>query len=356
MSYLSEVHNCAPDIQDLLSAHFTGIGNGISPDQFPMLQYLNMQAKTMGIKQIVNPRPGKVRDLQLLYTRPILESDVSDTGLSNCATGDTIGDSYVDYQIDTTNDAVKFNSTVTLSDLHCTSEPFETFFTKKLLVLIDGVDRKVSSKTATQLALLTGAWSDNAESAYTVSSNALQIDYKSGSGSAGSYNVEKFYDIADALTMTGFGNEKVIFGGSQINGLVKFAQAGCCASNGVDLGQIFAEYGIASVYDRHVASALGGEAYSVAVQSGALALLTFNEAGWKDGVPMLVNASSFKKFSVVSPKTGVPMDVTVSEDCTTGGITISVSACTKLVGLPTDLFQTGDNYLGVKFVNKIQAV
>ena len=353
MSYIGTVQQCAPNIQAMLADHFTGIGDGVSPDQRPFLQFVNNQTRTIALKQTVNPSYSKVKTIELLYRRPLLSTDVDGTSPSNCTTGDDLGNSIEEYTINTADggDWVNVNATYALTDLHCGIEGFAEFFTKELTRLVDGVDAKVSAKTATQLLAVAGAWSDDAEAAYTVSSNKLQIDYQNASSE---FNVAKFYDIADALQMTGFGSQAVIFGGTQINSLMRFAQAGCCANNGVELGQLWAEYGLASVYDRDVASAFGGQAHSVAVQPGAVALLTFNQAGWKNGVPMLVNSGNYAMFSIVSPKTGTPMDVKVIDDC--GSITISVAACTKLVALPNDLFQTGDNYYNVRFVNKIQAV
>ena len=353
MSYIAAVQNCAETLQDSLEQHFTGHGNGISPNQRPFLQFLSNQSNTMGIKQIINPMPGKVKTINLLYRQPLVQSDIDETTSTVCSGGDDLGNMLQSYSIDTASggDWNTKTATFSLSDLHCIDESFEVFFAKELARLVDGVDAKVSYKSATTLATLAGTWSDDVESAFTVTANKLQIDYLDASSK---YNPEEFYKITDSVIMTGFGADSVIFGGQKINGLANFAKAGCCASNGVELGSLWSQYGIASIYDTDVASALGGQAYSVVTRPGATALLTFNEAGWKNGSMVVDAGANYILFSIVSPKTGVPMDVLVSDACKS--ITISVAACTKLVGLPTDLFQSNDNYSGVKFVNKIQAI
>lgn len=353
MSYINAVQQCAPNLQAMLADNFTGIGDGISPDQRPFLQFLN--ANVAGIRQTVNPSAGKKKTVELVYRRPLMATDIDETTAPVCSTGDDLGTNIEEYTIDTASggDWNTKTFTVALADLHCTLEDFPQYFSKELARLIDGVDAKVSYKSATTLATLVGGFSNDADSAYTFSGNTLQIDYQDSSNN---FNPSRWYDLSDAIKMTGYGSQAVMFGGAKLHGLAKAAQAGCCNNNGVELGQIWSQYGFASVYDRDVASALGsGQAYSAVVQPGAVALLTFNEAGWKNGVPVLIgNASNYLHFSVVSPKTGTPMDVKVKDDC--GSITISVGACTKLVGLPTQLFQETDNYAGVTFVTKIQAV
>jgi len=351
MSYISAVQECAENIQAMLSDHFTGIGAGISPEQYAFLQFVNNQAGTIGIKQTVNPTPGKVKTVNLLYRQPLLESDVDETSPTACTGGDDLGNRLETYTIDTASDWKTKTATYSLSDLHCIEESFADFFTRELARLIDGVDRAVSDKTADQLALLTGDWSNDTESAFTVTSDALNVDYKD---STNKYNLEEFYNIISAKQMTGFGSMSAYFGGEKIFGLARAAQSGCCAINGVEMGQMWGQYGIAFAYDRHVQASLGGQEYGVIVQPGATALLSFNEAGWKNGLPVWMNGANYTIFSVISPKTGTLMDVKVSDNC--GAVTISVGACTKLVGLPTNLFQTSDNFREVKFVNKVKAV
>lgn len=352
MSYINNVQQCAPNMQAMLADYFTGVGNGISPAQRPFLQFVN--ANVAGIKQIINPTPAKVKTIELLYRRPLMASDIDETGAPSCSGGDDLGTNLEEYTIDTTRDGgdwVKKTERVNLGDLHCTDESFADYFTAELARLIDGVDAKVSADAATALALLVGNWSKDTIATYSVSGTALSLDYQDSSNN---YNPARFYDLSDAVTMTGYGQQAVLFGGSKLNGLARFAQAGCCSNNGVELGQIWDQFGFASVYDLDVATALGGQAYSAVVQPGAVTLLTFNEAGWKNGVPMILQNSFTYHFSVVSPKTGTPMDVKVTEDC--DGVSISVAACTKLVGLPAHLFQETDNYGGVTFVNKVVAI
>lgn len=349
MSYINNVQQCAPNMQAMLADYFTGVGNGISPAQRPFLQFVN--ANVAGIKQIINPTPAKVKTVELVYRRPLMASDIDETTAPVCSGGDDLGTNIEEYTIDTANDWVGKTMTVSLADLHCTDENFNDYFTAELARLIDGVDAKVSKDAATALALLVGQWSKDTIANYSVVGTELRLDYQDSSSN---YNPARFYDLSDAVTMTGYSSQAVMFGGAQLNGLARFAQAGCCSTNGVELGQIWDQFGFASVYDLDVATALGGQAYSAVVQPGAVTLLTFNEAGWKNGVPVLIGSSNYAHFSVVSPKTGTPMDVKVSDNC--GSITISVAAATKLVGLPAHLFQETDNYGGVTFVNKVKAI
>ena len=44
------------------------------------------------------------------------------------------------------------------------------------------------------------------------------------------------------------------------------------------------------------------------------------------------------------------MDLTITDNC--GTVTIAVATATKLIGTPTDQFQTGDLYFGINGIAK----
>jgi hypothetical protein len=75
-------------------------------------------------------------------------------------------------------------------------------------------------------------------------------------------------------------------------------------------------------------------------------LITYNEAS------QIANlGANYAKFIMFSPRTGLPIDIVLKDDC--GTISVVGYANTKLVGLPTDMFASGDEYRGVTFVNKL---
>jgi hypothetical protein len=107
------------------------------------------------------------------------------------------------------------------------------------------------------------------------------------------------------------------------------------------------QFGKAFLYDKRVATAIGGNNLkSIMFQAGSVALITYNEASQ---VPNL--GANYAKFKMFSPRTGLPIDIVLNDTC--GVISVTGYANTKLVGLPVDMFATGDEYDGVTFVNKL---
>lgn len=63
---------------------------------------------------------------------------------------------------------------------------------------------------------------------------------------------------------------------------------------------------------------------------------------------------TYSQQVIFSPRTGLPIDVMMKVDC--GTLHIVMTATTKLVGLPNDLFPVDDIYQNVNFVNEIKVV
>lgn len=349
MSYISQALVCAPNIQDMLSAGFAANGQNVVQEQYPFLQFLASEANNFGIRQKVHPSTNKVKTVELLYQQRILETDVS-SNLSNptCTATNKRGNLKADYTIDSAVN-VGITQLIDSDDLTCTDLPFGEFLTGQILRMVDAVDRKLASQAATQAVALAGVWSNDTESSYTVSSDRLQIDIEVNNQIA----PFGYHDIQTAAQMTGYGNQKVIFGGAVLNNYLLRSQFGCCTDQGIDLKALWAKYGVASAYDRFLTAALGDKDYSLLTQPGALALLWYTKAGWSNGASVNIGAD-YAMTGIVSPNTGVPMDLTIKDDC--GNISVSVIATTKVVGLPTDMFSTNDNLDAVTFVNKIEAV
>ena len=51
---------------------------------------------------------------------------------------------------------------------------------------------------------------------------------------------------------------------------------------------------------------------------------------------------------IIDPATGMKVDMVMSDNC--GRVTIALTATTKLIALPTDMFSAGDVYEGVNYV------
>ena len=71
-------------------------------------------------------------------------------------------------------------------------------------------------------------------------------------------------------------------------------------------------------------------------------------------MPGVFTGHNYHHQTIVSPKTGLPYDLIIKDDC--GAISINVVGTFDLKGMPSDMFATGDNMEGVNFVNQIEVV
>ena len=344
MSYISQAQQCAPAIQDKLNNNFN-VGNSMLMEPLPYLEFLASQANNFGLSQKIVPAPGKTKTVQLTYMQRILDTDIDSNATSGvCSGGDSLGNSLASYEIDTDVNRYK-TQTFNVNDLQCTDEGFVSFLAAQIDRLIDGVERGVSVTTAAATPALIGNWSVDATSAYTIVADNLQLTDS---------DIKTFQKLNTAAVMTGYGAQKTVFGGQLLMDFIGYAKAGCCSSSGIDIAALWAQHGFAAMYDRHLASALGGHTQGLLTQPGSLALLNYTEAGWKDGSAIATAGSNYIKMGMSSPRTGLRYDVTMSDNC--GVITLDVRGTTKLVGLPTDMWTTTDNFDGVTFVNKLRVV
>ena len=107
------------------------------------------------------------------------------------------------------------------------------------------------------------------------------------------------------------------------------------------------------MYDQKF-EAINGVNRAVVIKPGALQMLYWTYAGWADGVAAPFNPSNTGfKTVVFGMRTGLPFDLTVAESDCGSTINIILTATTKLVGLPNDMYQDSDIYDGNVGVNEI---
>lgn len=347
MSCYSTLLHACPNLQNNISDYFDTCMTGPFKEALPELEYLLSGANTNGIAVTVNPMGGKLRKLDVTYKKRLLESGTS-AGLDwdTCPTGDLIGDCVETYEIDPDDN---FYKTVTFksSDLQYRCESNANYFNEVMLMLMDVVERKVATRVAEDTISLIGNWASDVT---TVTADFLQVKTLKD-GTTQDVALQAFQDIDLAMMKTGYCTPGIIFASDDFYKYSRIVQEACCSTTGINLEGIIARYGKATVYDRRVQTALGGTTKNILVALGALQLLTYNQTGWKDGMPADMGSNYFQ-FKLVSPRTGLPFDIKVSDNC--GVVSITAVATTRVVGMPTDLFAGGDTYDGVTYVNGIQ--
>ena len=349
MSYISNIVQSCPNLQDRLVNHFSACP---ILENYPFYQFMLSEINTSGVQMAVHPSSGKRRTVELRYQQRYLESNVTEGFSDFCSSENKPGDSIATYEIDDT-DRVGISSVLNVDHFAEACDSTASYLAAEVARLIDVVERKVATKYAAEAALLTGKWASDVQN---VTNDILALDVELTSGEL---NLKAAQALKRALQKTGYCDTPIVFAGDDYVNYAEAMQAGCCSNQGVDLSAILAKYGTATLYDKRIASALGGVEFGVVLQPKALQPLFYTKGNWKNEALLGVFAgvpSSYTSTTIVSPN-GLPLDVFISDNCSNGGqITISVSVSTKLVGMPSDMFAIGDDLEGVTFVNKIEAV
>lgn len=354
MSYVTSVLNACPDLQAELDAYFNVCDASLLPDPAPLNEFLWSGLNRSGIQQTVSPGRGKVRNLQLRYDQRLLESAVTSVNgcAPVCAASTRRGDLISEYTIDTCA-TIRVEELITAEDMKDTCRPIEQIVTKKLAMLFKAIEAAIATRYTALAITKFGEWQANVQNtaANAQGNNAEALLIKTYRDGTTDVNPEAFYEVQLALQQSNYCNGAAIFSGYDFKKHADLMKAGCCSNQGIDLGSILSQYGIAVTWDRRFENAMG-TTYAMAVMPGALQPIYYNHAtslpAQAAGVTVGTNYQKFIMFTM----NGIPVDVTLADNC--GALSILVDFTGTLVSLPTDMFAPGDNMEGVTFVNKIK--
>jgi hypothetical protein len=341
MSYLDTLLVQCEDFQ-------TKLGNvwakdaSLVRDPIPFLEYLRSDDNMNGIDVAVNPGEGKTMNVNLTYFQRIPESQVVAASERGCATETKRGNCVKQYSIDTTA-LLNSSEVIEAKDLERFCQNNDEYIVGVIMRHLNAIDRKVATQTATQAAALLGGYSADAVAAYSITGDDLVLQTKDSGGQYLPGAIEKLDQAALMSSYSGF----ISFGGNAMSEYLRLTLSGCCSNSGLDVLELYRQYGYAFAYDRRLATALGNVlTKNMIMEPGSLQLLNYTQTPWKDNISIEMK-SGYEAIQLTTPA-GVDVDVYIKDDCP-GKISINVFANTKLVGLPDDLFPTGDNFDGVNY-------
>lgn len=334
------------------SPNFTG-GN----DAMPLAEFLGSPLNRRDIAMRVTPGSGKIRSVEVKYRPRLLESATS-ANVANpyCSTGTFAGDLSTTYELDTDVNYASSAISWSATDLEasCTANP--VYMAETIAAQIDQLDRKVATTLTNQAAALFGTWgTDNAlfTAGNAVGNVNTSDEFVVATLQSGGVLPDPrcWSRLRNAFQEIGF-DAPVIFDTGLLREHFQMTAVGCCADSGIDLRATLDQYGFAVAYDRRLkgASALNSSAKALAVIPGALQVLNYTRAAWKAGMNV-EQAGNYYHATVVSPRLGLQYDWTLKDDC--GTIVSRVIFTGKVIGMPTDMFTTGDDLAGVTGVAKI---
>lgn len=323
-------------------------------EPMPFAEFIASPLNNRGLSQVVAPGRGKTRSVELTYTARIPETAVTENDTDLCSCTDTRGNCSQTYDIDPDAN-LSICEKITAADLRAICKPNDQFVMEKFANIIDALERRIATEIVQQSSFLAGEW--NVAEVPNVTNGQLIVKTKKD-GDAFTLNPFAMPEIDFALSATGYCGTPLVFGGRELYQYYRGLLAGCCADSGVNLEEMLRLYGKAVMYDPRVANAangfVGGQNVGVVTQPGALALLTWNEFGWNDGMALpFSEGANYARTLVFSPRLGVPIDIIVKDECP-GTLTMTASAVVKVVSIPNDIFPVGDIYRGVNFFNEIK--
>lgn len=317
-------------------------------EPLPLYEYLLSQVNRTGFQQVISPGDGKKRQISLTYTPRLLRSEVTE-GVSNptCTATTTRGDRWQYYTIDTENNLM-VEEVIELEDLEEVCTPTSTLFAEKIDRLMDGLDRAMAYKLTEEAVLKAGNWGTTVNG--VDAQDNLEVNtLRAGSADAPAYDTMQ--KIRTATKKTGYCAPYFSVGGEDLVNYADAVKLGCCAEYGIDLAGMFNTYGHAVAYDQAVVEAMGGDEFALNVMQGALQVVTYNRYGgsnWNffDAGNEIIGRGTTRR--------GLPFDMYIKWDC--GAWHIILIATAEVFSMPLDMFQAGDLYEGVNFVNKIEVV
>lgn len=349
MSYQTETLLPCQDIQGRLEDLWKTPSFPGADDKMPFSDMLNSQINRFPIQTQLVKGGSKLHDVVVTYF-PRLTEDLADTKDATeitCVQTAKYGNISRTYTPPDT--ALTSGEVISVADLPRFCEDNPAYFEMVVARHVDLVRRKLATQQAEEAVLLSGNWGNG--TLFPTPSNAAGGVNASGQYvwatrySDGKPDPEAWATLRMALDDVGAGQNLFAAGGKTGRSYFNASMIGCCTDGGMMLDEAMARWGLAYAYDQRLTTALGSTNEFMVLEPGNLVPVYFTMAQWKEGVnPIFIDSGNYKLVAITDPMTGVPMDLTVSENC--GEISITVSTAEKLINLPTDFYSTPDPYSG----------
>lgn len=355
---LNTITSC-PALQGWLTDYFATCPMSRRPGS-PLFSFLYSDANRSNLRDVVNPVPGRKRDVTLVYDQPVSTADVAAVPSCDriCDATTERGDANVTYTIECT-DGLYVEEQWRLSDWNESCRSDGEILLRKLANMLDGLMAKVYENVAAAMPPLLGGWSGDVNPTWIDADDFLQVKTEIDSSDAPNWGTASAWQrLSMAKMQSGYCLPTFVGGGSDLYMYYQLNKIGCCADNGIDALAGLQQYGEVTAYDRYVAAEFGNDV-SIMLQAGSVQLLTYNAV-----TPLITNLGGLGELDMTyrnyfeaiiqDPLTGYPIDLSIKSDC--GVVDIVMTATTKPVALPFTLYPEGHPNDGVNFAAGIQVV
>jgi hypothetical protein len=344
MSSLTTFVDC-PNLQSRLEDTFC---MGAS-EPLPIIGFLfSPENNAQLLERNAVPTAGKKRIVELVYSRRVLEAEVTNTiDYDTCTSTDKRGETSTTFDIDITK-GVQIDKKFDLVDLVTRCENNDMYFARLVSDLIDGAERKMETQAATYLAALAGGFSvndkDYDDTAVVGSTKIIRtrlsdgsLDYSNG-----------WSQILQTARLNAYCSAPVVIGEYEIGRYFEAIKVGCCANTGIDFASV--AQGLPTYLPSYrMTDALASTSKFMALAAGAALPVWFNLYG---GANVNVLNDDANVATIVVSRRGIPFDLRVTRDC--NSISVVVSLAWDLFSAPSDMFENSDPLDGVNFINKFE--
>lgn len=298
-------------------------------EALPFVEIMFSDANLSGIQQKISGGDGKYRAAQLLYTPRHPESSVSTTVGFDCSTTKESSVLSHTYEIDITA-GVKDDEHFAITTMAAMCKSNSMWIAERIQAKFDVLLRRMDTLFASQMAGLVGAFPSGDNDLTGTTLKSVETLYSDGKVSP-----DFVQEIGYTALLAEFCANPIVIGGGKITKAMRLLQAGCCANYGVDLGAFLAQNIFAYFHSNRVETALGTDEFLV-YEIGKVQPIWYNRFAGENSVV----DNSYYQTVIVEPRYGIPFDVTMKVDC--GVIHMEFGLATKLVGLPSDVYDFGD--------------
>ena len=322
-------------------------------EMMPLEDVLTSAENQRGITQLILPGNGKKRNVEVTYS-PRLTESVVEENVDNprCSTETKYGNLATTYSMPDQN--LGYAETVSNADMRnsCLG-PNSSYILSRITAIADVLERAVATQHAEEFALLAGTWGNGI---FATGNAAGQVNTSdeyvwATRYSDGRVNPEAWGQLSIARMKAGLG-DTIGFGGTTAWSYLNASMAGCCSQDGINLIDAMNRFGMGYAYDKRLEAALASDDKFMVYRLGSVQPLFYVENPWLEGVAPGVIGSNYTHTSIFGPRTGMPMDLTISDNC--GQVTLAVAVSTKLIAVPNDQFFSGDEYFGINGVAKVK--
>lgn len=348
MSVLTDFVACSA-VQKKLNEGWPGIDNK-KLDDVMITRYLLSEPNML--QRSINPRPGGLIDVDLIYDQKFTEDTVSAEARIHCSVSGEVGETSKRYSIDPTVGVSKgFFVPLAEMEVRCAAAP--EFIASKVLDAMNVCAEKIETANAAKLLLNLGNFASdvqNGDPIGTTTEITTYTELASGAISTKAAEAVWFENMVN-----GWAKKPLVVGGSEWIKHGVALDAACCGLLGVDAGAYATQNGLNIVYSTKLEIASNPQT-AIAIIPGSVQLVTYHEfQGTPGNNPLVFNSGDKIWGSIMHPELGIEFAYSAELTCTDDkvkGWSFEVAVAFDTLYLPEDMFPDTYRLSGVNGLTK----